>query len=86
VEWSSKRIDGCPLTLTLHALASLCNLSLSGGSQSVRGKVGPILNIIPACRTRRFCGRLSTHHMTVTIMVTVTTNTTSKYVTEENEE
>jgi hypothetical protein len=27
---------------------------------TVRGKVGPILNIIPACRTRRFCGWLST--------------------------
>jgi hypothetical protein len=27
---------------------------------SVRGMCGPILNIIPACRTRRFCGRLST--------------------------
>jgi hypothetical protein len=28
--------------------------------EAVRGSVGPILNIIPACRTRRFCGRLST--------------------------
>jgi hypothetical protein len=27
---------------------------------SVRGDVGPVLDIIPACRTRRFCGRLST--------------------------
>jgi hypothetical protein len=26
----------------------------------VRGMCGPILNIIPACRTQRFCGRLST--------------------------
>jgi hypothetical protein len=29
-------------------------------SETVRGKVGPILDIIPACRTRRFCGQLST--------------------------
>jgi hypothetical protein len=27
---------------------------------TVRGMCGPILNIIPACRTRRFCGQLST--------------------------
>jgi hypothetical protein len=27
---------------------------------SVRGMCGPILNIIPACRTWRFCGWLST--------------------------
>jgi hypothetical protein len=27
---------------------------------AVRGKVGPILELIPACRTRRFCGRLTT--------------------------
>jgi hypothetical protein len=33
----------------------------------VRGNGGPILDIIPACRTQRFCGQLSS-----------TSNTTSK--------
>jgi hypothetical protein len=29
-------------------------------TDSVRGEIGPMLNIISACRTQRFCGRLST--------------------------
>jgi hypothetical protein len=34
--------------------------SWQAGVVPVRGGFGPILDLISACRTRRFCGRLST--------------------------
>jgi hypothetical protein len=40
--------------------ASTTGVSIRFLGECVRGVCGPVLDIIPACRTRRFCGRLST--------------------------
>jgi hypothetical protein len=49
----------------------------------VRGEIGPVLDIISDCRTQRSAATYLLHHVTVTIMVTVTTSTTERMVGSE---
>jgi hypothetical protein len=53
------------------------------GALIVRGEIGPVLDIISDCRTRRLAVAYLLHHVTVTIMVTVTTSTAERVVEGE---